>query len=385
MLILEKPYVSDLLLDCAVKNNLPVLKNYMAEHLKEKGYDLNLLNDAEFLAAYKERGRLYSMSENALSWVYKYLAGSELVEKIELLKNKSDFRRLCSNIYPDFYFKELSLDELYDFTTSELQLPLVLKPSVGFLSAGVYVINTVEEWKNAVNDVKANFMKVSSQFPEFVVGTHSFLLEEYIKGEEFAVDVYFDEKKNPVILNIFHHRFASENDVSDRLYCTSKDIYDKYYDLFIDFLVKINQLLGLHDFPIHIEFRYNGTKAIPIEINPLRFAGFCLNELQSHISGIHPVMAYLNNIKPDYKKMWNDRETDVFSFLVFERPAGISNATQLDEKKLCSEFSDVLELRPVKEASVGVFATMFSRTSKENLPELDRALTLDMHKYCRLS
>jgi len=383
MLILEKPFVSNLLTECAVKNHIPILANTMSEELKKKGFDLNLLNDAEFEAAYYQKGRIYSMSENALSWIYQHLADTELAKKIELLKNKADFRRICSNIYPDFFFKELSLNELYNLPVSEVKLPVVIKPSVGFLSAGVYVIQNETEWHNAIADIKANFQKVSQQFPEFVIGSESFLVEEYIKGDEFAVDAYFDENNKPVILNIFHHRFASENDVSDRLYCTSKAIYDKYFQLFTDFLININQVLGLHDFPIHIEFRYNGQKAIPIEINPLRFAGFCLNELQYHISGIHPVMAYLNNIRPDYEAMWKGRETDVFSFLVFERPAGIPADAQLDDAKLCSNFSNVLELRPVTAASVGVFATMFAKTDKEHASELDRALVLDMKDQIR--
>jgi hypothetical protein len=382
MLILEKPYVSNLLAECAVKNQLPILRNAMSEKMEQKGYKLNLLNDTEFKAAYDKRGRLYTMSENALEWVYKHLSSTDLVNKIELLKNKSEFRRLCSSIYPDFYFKELPLQELYNLSVSDLKLPLVIKPSVGFLSAGVYVVSNETEWNNALADIKANFRKISHQFPDFVVGDESFLLEEYIKGDEFAVDAYFDEAGKPVILNVFHHRFASESDVSDRLYCTSKAIYDKYFNEFYDFLVRINKLLGLHDFPMHIEFRYDGKMAIPIEINPLRFAGFCLNELQVHISGIHPVMAYLNNVKPDYEQMWNGRETDVFSFLVFERPTGLADDIKLDKEKLRAAFSNVLELRPVDEAPVGVFATMFTKTDKDHVDELDRALILNMNNFC---
>lgn len=381
MLILEKPYVSNLLADCAVNNHIPILKNSMSEELKTKGFNLNLLGDEEFEAEYYKRKRIYSMSENALSWIYQHLPDTELAKKIELLKNKADFRRICRNIYPDFFFKELSLNELYKLSVSDVKLPIVIKPSVGFLSAGVYVIQNEEEWHHAIADIKANFLKVSRQFPEFVVGSESFLIEEYIKGDEFAVDAYFDENQKPVILNIFHHRFASDSDVSDRLYCTSKAIYDKYFQLFTDFLININQVLGLHDFPIHIEFRYNGQKAIPIEINPLRFAGFCLNELQYHISGIHPVLAYLNNIRPDYDKMWEGRETDVFSFLVFERPAVLPADVPLDKDKLCNHFSHVLELRPVTAASVGVFATMFAQTDKDHLSELDKALVMDMREY----
>ncbi len=382
MLILEKPYVSDMLINMAVSKQLPILYNAMSEQLKNQGYSLNLQNDVLFEQSYRQKGRMYTMSENALEWIYKHFPESELTEKISLLKDKAAFRRLCRHLYPDFYFQELSLEELYAFPTAGLKLPLVIKPSVGFLSAGVYVIQNQQEWNNALTDIKNNFENVSRQFPDFVVGSHRFLLEEYIHGDEFAVDVYFDEEKKPVILNIFHHRFASDNDVSDRLYCTSKSIYDQYFNKFYDFLVSINAELGLHDFPMHIEFRYNGKMAIPIEINPMRFAGFCLNELQAHISGLHPVAAYLDNIHPDYEKMWAGKENDVFSFLVFEQPADLPAAARLDEEKLKAAFSHVLELRPVK-ASVGVLATMFSQTDHQHLAELDQALILDMHRFVK--
>ena len=53
----------------------------------------------------------------------------------------------------------------------------------------------------------------------------------------------------------------------------------------------------------------------------MRFAGFCLNELQTHITGIHPVVAYLENIHISKEEMWKGRENDTYSFLVLERPA----------------------------------------------------------------
>ena len=283
MLILEKPYVSETLINTAVKNNLPVLRNSMSELLVSRGYKLNLYDDMEFVEEYHKRHRLYSMSENGLGWIVEHIKDQELIDKIELLKDKATFRRICRDMYPDFFFEEVKMNELVNMNTDNLKFPLVLKPSVGFLSVGVYVVHNEIEWKAAIDDLEKNFVKSSAQFPEFVIGTAKFLIEEYIHGEEYAVDAYFDAEGNPAILNIYHHRFASESDTSDRLYCSSKALYDKYEKPFTDFLVNINKVIGLRNFPMHIEFRYNGCMAIPIEINPLRFAGFCLNELQTHI------------------------------------------------------------------------------------------------------
>ena len=383
MLILEKPYVSETLIQTAIKNNLPVLRNSMSELLASRGYKLNLYNDDEFVAEYHKRHRLYSMSENGLGWIVEHLKDKELIDKIELLKNKATFRRICSDMYPDFFFKEVEIKELVKMDTTGLKFPLVLKPSVGFLSVGVYVVHDDAEWKNAIADIEKNFAKSSAQFPEFVVGTAKFLIEEYIHGEEYAVDAYFDAEGVPAILNIYHHRFASESDTSDRLYCSSKALYDAYEKTFTDFLVNTNKVIGLRNFPMHIEFRYDGSKAIPIEINPLRFAGFCLNELQTHITGIHPVVAYLENIHISKEEMWKGRENDTYSFLVLERPTKAPEGSVFDSKKFKDSFFDVLEIREVKEASVGVAATAFTRTDKAHEAELDTILTLDMMDYMK--
>lgn len=381
MLILEKPFVSERLIKTALENELPVLRNAMSEQLLAKGHKLNLLNDEEFIAEYQKRRRVYTMSENALGWIVEKLPDDELIQKIKLLKDKAAFRRICRDLYPDFFFEEVAIKDLADFDISKLKFPLVLKPSVGFLSAGVYVVHNEKEWKNAVGDIQQNFKKVGEQFPEYVVGTQNFLIEEYIKGEEYAVDIYFDENGTPVILNIFHHRFASESDTSDRLYCSSRKLYDQYERPFTDFLIKINKVVRLHDFPMHIEFRYDGKKAIPIEINPLRFAGLCLNELQAHISGIHPVVAYLNNVHISKEEMWRGKEDDTYSFLVLERPAKADKNMVFNEEKFRASMMDVLELRPFPDPAVGVAATAFTRTDPSHQSELDFILNVDMKEF----
>lgn len=383
MLILEKPYVSETLIRTAIEKNLPVLRNSMSEMLVARGNKLNLYDDNAFAAEYEKRHRLYSMSENGLGWIVEHLKDKELIDKIGLLKDKAIFRRICSDMYPDFFFKEVEVAELIKMSTDGLKFPLVLKPSVGFLSVGVYVVRDEAEWKSAIADIEKNFAKSSAQFPEFVVGTAKFLIEEYIHGEEYAVDAYFDENGNPAILNIYHHRFASESDTSDRLYCSSKALYDTYEQTFTDFLISTNKVIGLRNFPMHIEFRYDGKKAIPIEINPLRFAGFCLNELQTHITGIHPVIAYFENIHISKEDMWKGRETDTYSFLVLERPTQAPANAVFDSAKFKASFSDVLEIREVKEAAVGVAATAFTRTDKAHEAELDRILTLDMMEFMK--
>ena len=381
MLILEKPYVSDTLIKIATENQFPVLRNAMSEQIQSKGHNLSLYDDRSFAAAYRQRRKLYCMSENGLGWITQHLDEPALLEKINLLKDKAAFRRICRAIYPDYFFKEVVIDELDKIEAGQLPYPVVLKPSVGFLSVGVYMIPDAKAWKNAVKEIHLKFAADSAQFPDFVVGTTHFLIEKMIQGEEYAVDAYFDEEGVPVILNIYHHRFASQTDTSDRLYCSSKALYDCYERSFTEFLMQTNQQIGLRNFPMHIEFRVENGKAIPIEINPLRFAGFCLNELQTHISGLHPVTAYLKNLRISKDEMWKGHENDIFSFLVLEKPAGCSKNALFNANKFEADFYDVLEIREVKGVEVGVAATAFTRTDKAHEAELETLLRMDMRDY----
>ncbi len=383
MLILEKPYVSEKLLQIAHQKHYPILRNAMSEYLQSQGYCLDLCSDEDFVEKYQQRHRLYSMSENGLGWIKKYLDDKALNDKITLLKDKAAFRRICQEMYPDFYFKEVALEELFKLDTQTVPFPIVLKPAIGFLSVGVYVVHDNNEWQAAMEDIKNKFAVASAQFPDFVVGSNKYLIEQYIRGEEYAVDAYFDNEGQPIILNIYHHRFASESDTSDRLYCSSKALYDQYEQPFTDFLVNVNRVVGLRNFPMHIEFRLSGEIPIPIEINPLRFAGFCLNELQTHISGIHPVVAFFENMCISKEKMWKGRETDTFSFMVLERPTNADKNAVFDRDKFMSSFSGVLELREVKNADVGVAATAFVRTTEEHKQELDTLLRFDMMDFMR--
>ena len=103
MIILEKPYVSAPLVAYLEEKQIPVLRNDMAEVLTKQGHRLNLLSDNQFVEHYQQSGKLYAVSENALVWLYAQLPESELVKKVKILKDKAAFRRICQQIYPDFY------------------------------------------------------------------------------------------------------------------------------------------------------------------------------------------------------------------------------------------------------------------------------------------
>ena len=381
MIILEKPYVSAPLVAYLEERQIPVLHNDMADVLTQQGHRLNLLDDQQFVEKYLQTKKLYAVSENALVWLYAQLPESELVKKVKILKDKAEFRRICQQIYPDFYYKEVEMKALRSLNPDELPLPLVLKPSVGFLSVGVSIVRTKEEWFNALDDIDKNFAKQCAVFPETVVRSENFVLEQFIEGEEYAVDAYYDAEGKPNIINIFHHIFKDETDVSDRLYCMSKQIFEANYPAFNQFCIDLNGVLQLKNFPMHVEFRVDKHtgKAIPIEVNPLRFAGMCLNDLTRHTCGLLPVKAFFEGTRPDYQTMWNGIEEDVFSFVVLDKPFETDRA--LDFEAIKKHFHGVLETRDIMNPAMSIWGFLFTKTAPEHKEELKEILFSDLKEF----
>ena len=383
MIILEKPYVSAPLVAYLEENQIPVLHNDMADVLTQQGHKLNLLNDQQFVEKYLQTKKLYAVSENALVWLYAQLPESELVKKVKILKDKAAFRRICQQIYPDFYYREVEMKALRSQNPDELPLPLVLKPSVGFLSVGVYIVRSKEEWLKALDDIDKNFAKQCAVFPETVVRSENFVLEQFIEGEEYAVDAYYDAEGKPNIINIFHHIFKDETDVSDRLYCMSKQIFEANYPAFNQFCIDLNEVLGLRNFPMHVEFRVDKHtgKAIPIEVNPLRFAGMCLNDLTRHTCGLLPVKAFFEGTHPDYATQWNGIEEDVFSFVVLDKPYETTKA--LDFEAIKKHFHGVLESRDIMNPAMSIWGFLFTKTTPEHKEELKEILFSDLQEFMK--
>ncbi len=372
MIILEEPYVSDVLLEYLENSQKSVLNNKTASNALLAHPHLNIIDNEEAISAYHKNKKLYTISEYALDWVTENLKDDNLLHQITVSKDKALFRTACKTIYPDFYFKEIGYNELFNYDIENVPLPVVLKPSVGFLSAGVHTINTKEDWSKAIDDIKHHFQQTADSFPDSVVKDNRFILESYIKGKEYAIDVYF-KGTDPVIINIFEHPFVSETDVKDRLYLSSKAIFEHNFPLFTEHIKQINKVLNLKDIPVHIEVRVENDKIIPIEINPLRFAGLCLNELHQHLSGKHPLEYYFSNTQPDYEQMWKDKEDETFAFAVFEKPEN-ANQSSLDIKKLNSYFSEILEIRENYNPKLNIFAFVLFKTKDKN--ELNNILNI---------
>ena len=107
MIILEKPYVSEFLLDTIVQNDWSVLDNETVNLAEIEEGALNLISSDSAKNYYltQEYPLIYANSENAITWVLDNLPESNLAEYIKIFKDKIAFREMLKEIYPNFYFK----------------------------------------------------------------------------------------------------------------------------------------------------------------------------------------------------------------------------------------------------------------------------------------
>ena len=380
--------MSDFLVDTIIKNDWMVLDNETVRELDGRIDKANIISTDKAKAMFENSDfpAVYSNSENSINWVLKNLPESNLSCYIKLFKDKIAFRKMLKEIYPDFYYKESVLSEFKNLRLSDLKFPFVIKPAVGFLSLGVHTVYNINDWENVISIIEREMETAEKLYPKEVINSSDFILEEYIPGEEYAVDAYYDANGEPVILNIFKHPFLDSKDVRDRIYVMSADIMRKYFARFETLLKQIGNKNNIRKFPIHIEIRVtNKDKIIPIEINPMRFAGWCTTDVSRYAWGINVYECFMNSLKPDWDKILSSSNRKIYYFSMAEIDSGIdrANIKSFDYNGYLSNFSGISELRKIDFANNPLFAVVFGIA--ENISEVNNILKLKTKDYTTLS
>jgi len=292
---------------------------------------------------------------------------------------------LLSDIFPAYFYKSVAIDLIESLDITGFPFPFIIKPAVGFFSLGVYKVEKIEEWTETVSIIKEEIELIKNLYPPEVLHTGEFIIEECIEGAEFAVDCYFNREGNPVVLNIMKHIFSSGKDVNDRVYLTSKEIIENYVGPITAFLSEIGKRAGLNSFPAHVEVRIaeNGIVA-PIEVNPLRFGGWCSTpDLAWYAFGINLYEYLFLQKAPDWKVILKGKEDLLYSNIVLNNSTGTEgkNISSFNYQKLLADFEKPLELRKTDFKKFPLFGFLFCETRKQNMQELDRILMSDLKEY----
>jgi len=287
---------------------------------------------------------------------------------------------------PDFYFQEVPFGELDALDIKTMPLPFVIKPNVGFFSLGVHKVNSAADWDAVKAAIKAEVNERDETYPDEVLNTKSFIIEEIIEGEEFAFDAYFDETGAPIILDIYHHIFSSADDVGDRMYCTSAKIINANLADFSNWLGEIGNLVDMRNFPVHVEVRRTDKGIVPIEVNPLRFGGWCTTaDLTAAAYGFNPYVYYLENKRPDWDEILSTRAGKTYSMVILDNVTEHKNAeiASFDYDALLKRLEKPLELRKLNHKKYPIFGFLFMETSMENARELDWMLKTDLREFVK--
>ena len=332
--------------------------------------------------------KIYTNSENTIGWMAMNAASTKLPEQIQVFKNKIKFRELLADAFPDYYFQGVSHKELSNFDVEKIKFPVIIKPAVGFFSIAVHKVENASEWVQVLDTIASEVNLTKDLYPKEVVDISDFIIEECIEGEEYAIDCYFNQGGKPVVLNILHHLFSSGKDVSDRVYSTSKEIIEQNMEGVLEFLELIGGKTNLVNFPAHVEVRIDHHgKIYPIEVNPLRFGGWCTTgDLSWYAYGFNAYEYFFNAKSPHWEEILATRQGKTYSVVVLDNNSGIkeTDIASFDYDQLLEDFEKPLDLRKTDFNKYAVFGFLFTETSEGNREELNHILTSDLKKYIKL-
>jgi hypothetical protein len=384
MILIDQPFVSDFLIETIKTNNFQLIATKEAKNLIADT-NLNWISeeDAKHQFLNDPNSRIYTNSENSLTWIFENLKATNLPNQIKFFKDKFAFRELTKDLFPNFLFQKIKIDEIQDFDISEVTLPFVIKPTLGFFSIGVHIVHNKADWDIAKKEL--NYKALKSIYPAEVLNTSTFIIEEYIEGEEFAIDAYYNNNGEAVVLNILHHKFSSNTDVSDRVYSTSKTIILKHKETIETFLNLIGEKARLKNFPLHLEVRIDKNNSIkPIEINPQRFGGWCTTgDLSWYAFGINSYHYFFLNKKPNWDAIFENNKDEIYSIILLNNNSGIdpSEISSFNFTKLQEDLENILVIRKLDFKKYPAFGILFIKTSKENEDELEIILNSDLKSY----
>ncbi|WP_078409819.1 ATP-grasp domain-containing protein [Priestia abyssalis] len=378
MIIINEQIISPLLIDTLKNLEIPVLKE---EPHEGASVELSALQAKAFFDMFDQHQKLLTNSESCLSLLELHKPESEQNRWSKLLKDKGKLRSLLSRMYPDYFYKVVSISELFDINVDDIPFPVVIKPTLGYSSVGVYKVKNAGEWEQALHKLNVDFILSKDLYNQNVINVNHVLIEEWIQGEEYAVDGYFDNKGNPVILNMFKRLFKDEYDTSDRIYFTSKQVITEIYEDILSFMLKLKELVPLKNYPVHFEVKKHRDRLVPIEINPLRFAGAGTTDLGFHAYGSNVYEHYFLGTSPDWDAILKEMDDAVYSFCCAEVPLDLSMSIveKVNHNEFQKQINHILEYREIHAANDRTFAIVFFKSL--DLQENDRLLHLDLNQF----
>lgn len=368
MVILEESLVSDLLRDTIIANNWPVLSNEVSIPIFQK---YNLLLEKEAFISYaktQKKPLFYTNSKKSYKWIVEHLEDFFCADVIKLFRNKTHFRTLLKDLYPDFFFRKIPFSRLFHLNPEKLKYPCVIKPNQGNGSIGVFVLENSDQFYQAIVNIR--HLKEHKDHVSDDLDLDTFLIEEKIEGEQYAVEVYFDDNKLPVILNILQHIPMYSHDISDTLYISSTEIISQNYAKINECICKMNKYFSIKNTPFIVEFIKNKkSEMIPIEFNPMRFNGLCESDFAYYAYGINCYEFFFHNKKPHWESIVSETKNTIYSIITLSRKTSKIQHINFNDKGFLSCFDNVLYKKNINVKNCPYYGIFYIESQKENFWE----------------
>lgn len=358
------------------KNLFVISEGALAPEYKINAQILDLSQLAE--ENLQDGDKICISNEACLDGVYSRLVDSNAKTAIDLLKNKHCFREATRSLFPDFNFTKLPLEKI-----ERIERKSVIKPIKGFFSAGVRIVEPQDDLIKIKKEIQEEINRLGEYFSKSVLSSEEWLLEDFIDGEELAVDMYYAEDGQPVILNITHHPMPIDLAYLNVVYWSSEELFKKWQLAIKLFFTYLNtKLLHVTNFPIHAEFRIQKDQLVPIELNPLRFGGFGLADLAYYGLGFNPYNMFFRNETPDWDNIWKEKNAQRFCWTLAYNGKDIDAQKAVPNHKAFMNFcgeENIVYYRPIDWKKQPVFALAYLSVNSEN--KINELLKADFNQF----
>lgn len=365
-------------------------RNFISNLLHELDglFDIKLLTEDELRVSDISFGRddkLYISSQSSLDLVMERTRCPERLRAIEILSDKYQCRSVMKPLFPDFYFETKKLSEIKkDMFIRNRKY--IIKPSKGFFGIGVKVVDEQPAIHRLVDEIRQEIDLYGRVFSENVFSREDMIIERFIEGDEYGVDMFYSETGDPVIVSLTYHPMPAKERYHHVLYYIGHRMFEQLYPQIESFFIRLNSILNIWALPIHAEFRLAGDKTLlPIELNPLRYGGFGFADLSYYAYDQCPYFSFFLDHKYDWKKIWNNRRRNKYYAWVLAYNGARVDTSEINidnvHAKLCAFIGDkpLLHYQELDYRNNPVFAVAYLAEEEEH--RLTRWLDVEFQDF----
>ncbi|MDV6167184.1 ATP-grasp domain-containing protein [Flavobacterium sp. DG1-102-2] len=344
-----------------------------------ENHNLQIISDSDTLkltGVLSGNEKVLLISESSIEKVLGCLPNDTNKRKaIEVLKDKYCFRELVKDAH--YQIKKVALDEL---TNLNIDRKSVVKPLKGCFGTAVKIVDSNTDMRDVYETIIAELARNGSMFGDAVLSTKDFIVEDFIDGEEYAVDMFYNSEGAACIVNIYHHPLPKHEEYLHMIYYSSRGVHEAVYQKAKTFFNQLNKQLQVTDFAMHSEFKMCGDALVPIEINCMRYGGMGLGNLVYHSFNVDPYYYFLEGIEPDWQNIFKDIPYDYrFVYFIAYNAAGKDKLTHYPVvEKLRGKFTNIKLERLFDYQKQLAFGVYCLQENEENLNEL---LNIDFDDY----